>query len=107
MSRRPRPRFSVILRPLAAEDIRSIEEYIAQESVQNARLVVERLLRAMDRLATMPRVGKRAEESHELGFEVRQVVSDSYRILYMVRGREVHILTVRHMSRDRWRPSQS
>ena len=76
--------------------------YIATEDLAAARLVVERVLKAVNRLAEQPALGRpgRAPGTREL-----IVAKTRYIVPYRVRGESVEILRVFHASRrlpERW-----
>jgi len=59
-----------------------------------ANLFVERVATATERLAEFPRPGRVVPE---IGVqEIREVIVQSYRVIYQVVGEEVEILTVHH-----------
>lgn len=66
---------------------------------------VVNLLRAVDTLADHPLRCGVAEESEDLGVEIRQLRigkrQGAYRVLFLVDGQTVHILRVRHGAQDR------
>jgi toxin ParE1/3/4 len=76
--------------------------YIAIEDPAAARLVVERVLKAVNRLAEQPALGRsgRVPGTREL-----MVAKTRYIVPYRVRGENVEILRVFHTSRrlpERW-----
>ena len=82
----------------AREDLRAIRAYIARDSEHYARLVIEQLVRAVDRLRDFPLSGRIVPEMAEP--TVREVVEGSYRIVYRVTAVEVQIVTVVHGTRQ-------
>ena len=85
--------------------LRNLDEeatYIAADDAAAARLVVDRVLKAVARLAEQPGLGRpgRVPGTREL-----VVRSTRYIVPYQVRGEEVQILRVFHTSRrppQRW-----
>jgi toxin ParE1/3/4 len=77
--------------------------FIAQESVDDARRILERVLGAAESLETLAERGSVAPEFDESG--VRQLLVDPFRLLYRVGDAEVWILGVLHQRQDlqRWR----
>ena len=67
-----------------------------------------RLMGKIDTLETHPERCGIADESEELGVEIRELLSGRrhgvYRILFQIEGRIVQILRVRHGARDRVSP---
>lgn len=62
------------------------------------------LLARIDTLETQPGRCPLADEAVEIGLELRELLFGRrrgiYRILFEIRGREVHILRIRHTARD-------
>lgn len=62
-----------------------------------AATFADRILRATDRLATLPRSGRVVPE---VGREIiREIFVSNYRIIYRVGKGDVHILTIHHGAR--------
>ncbi len=88
----------VIWSPRALRHLVSLREYIARNSEENAALVAERLLRAVELLATHPEIGRpgRVPGTREL------VVPDTgYVIPYRIRRERLELIAVFH-GRQRW-----
>jgi toxin ParE1/3/4 len=84
--------------PRAMRHLVALRRYIAQDSEQNAALVAERVLRAVDLLATQPELGRpgRVPGTREL------VISGTgFLIPYRVRGGRLELIAVFH-GRQRW-----
>ena len=91
----------VIWAPSALDDIDSIAEYIARDSVDQAALLSARLFEATDRLQEFPFSGRVIPE---IGNQAcREIIYRSYRIMYRIEGDEVWITGVVHGARD-WTP---
>ncbi|MGA2073075.1 MAG: type II toxin-antitoxin system RelE/ParE family toxin [Terriglobia bacterium] len=83
--------------PQAADDLESICLFIARDSAQLAVVFADRVLRATDRLASYPWLGRVVPE---LGAEdIREIIVGSYRIIYRLRKDAVHLLTLHHGAR--------
>ncbi len=83
--------------PQAADDLEAICLFIARDSPQLAATFADRVLRATDRLASYPRLGRTVPE---LGIEnIREIIVGSYRVIYRFRHDEVHLVTVNHGAR--------
>lgn len=72
----------MIWAPSALDDVESIAEYIAKDSVQMASLFVSRLFDATDRLHEFPFSGRIIPEINNP--DCRGVIYGSYRIMYRV-----------------------
>ena len=61
----------------------------------------EALERAISSLETMPaRCEHARERSRTHGIDIRQLVFYSHRLIFLVRGADVHVLHVRHTAQD-------
>ena len=81
----------------ALDDLGAVFLFIARDAPVVANLFVERVATATERLAEFPRSGRVVPE---IGVqEIREVIVQSYRVIYQVVGEEVEILTVHHGAR--------
>lgn len=81
----------------AIEDVLSIRQFIAQDSLHYAELVTQRLIAAVERLPALPQSGRIVPEINDP--TVREVIHGSYRIVYRLVREEIHIITVHHAAR--------
>ena len=81
----------------AQSDLEAIRAYIGRDSPHYARLMVERLVGAVERLQQFPESGRMVPEyqNHAL----REVIEGSYRVVYLRLPVEVQVLTVAHGAR--------
>lgn len=86
----------------AARELDEATEYIAQDSLQSAINVLERLLDAAESIADLPDRGRTVPERDES--RVRELLVEPYRLIYSAGESEVVILGVLHQRRDfdRW-----
>jgi addiction module RelE/StbE family toxin len=82
--------------PQAEDDLQAIYDFIARDSEHYAKLVVEKLLAAVDTIEQFPLVGRHIPEKPRE--DLREVIKPPYRIVYRV-GKEAHILTIFRASR--------
>ena len=82
----------------AVEDLQGIVDYIARDSPLYADVVAERIVFAVERLATFPRSGRIVPEADDP--RVREIIVQSYRVMYRIKQRKVQILAVVHTARD-------
>ena len=87
----------MIWSPRSIHDLESIHEHIAQDSPLYATLVVQRLVRAPERLLDFPESGRVVPERGQS--ELREVIVRPYRMVYRVRSDSIEIVTVFHASR--------
>ena len=84
---------------VAEADLDNLYDYIARDVPYYAEQFVDRLIEAISILKDNPRLGRRVPEAEERE-DVRELIFQSYRIIYLVEVDQVHILTVIHGSRD-------
>ena len=85
----------------ALDDIDSIAEYIARDSLDLAVLFVRRLFEATDRLQGFPLSGRMIPEINNP--DCREVIYGAYRIMYRIEKDEVWVTGVIHSARN-WKP---
>jgi plasmid stabilization system protein ParE len=91
-------RYSVIFRPEAREEALAAADYIALSgSPEGALRWYEGLEAAIRSLESMPARCVYAREREAFpGIELRQLMYESHRLIFVIRDREVHVLHVRH-----------
>ena len=78
----------------AIGDLRAICDYIALDSPRLAHLFVERIFASVERLSQFPKSGR---VFPELGKdEIREVIHEKYRVVYLLDDDCVYVLTVFH-----------
>lgn len=83
----------------AREDLKSIAEYIALDSVKYAKLQVARIKFRIRILKTNIYIGKIATELNKP--DIRELVEGNYRIIYRVKSdTHISILAIHHSARD-------
>jgi addiction module RelE/StbE family toxin len=82
----------------AARDLQAIEDYIARDSPLYAVHFINRLVAAAERLQTHALRGRVVPEYGRQ--DLRELIFRSYRIVYVVEGKQVSIARVVHASRD-------
>lgn len=89
----------VLLTPRAAADAEAAYRWIAREAPDTAVDWYNGLLEAISTLDTLPNRCPLAREAPALRREVRQLLYGKYRILFVIDGKAVRILHVRHGAR--------
>ena len=87
----------VVRRPLAAADILEIWDYIAEDSLDEADLWVDRLDEKLGLLATQPLMGR---ARNELAAGLRSFPFGRYVIFYVPLADGIDVVRVLHSSRD-------
>ncbi len=83
----------------ARTDIRNLKAYIAKDSLYYARRFTERIIASIENLETFPKMGRPVPEA-EGRKDVRELIYQGYRIIYLTQPKQVFIVTIIHGSRD-------
>jgi len=78
----------------ALADVEAVCLYIARDAPRYAELFARRVFQATDRLTAFPRLGRVVPEIGR--DDIREVIVQSYRVIYRLLPDEVEILTVHH-----------
>lgn len=89
----------IVWSDVAEADLDDLYDYIARDVPYYAEQFVDRLIEAVGVLQDHPQLGRRVPEAEERE-DVRELICQSYRVIYLVAAEQVHILTVIHGSRD-------
>lgn len=84
----------IVWSPLALERVNEIADYLAENSVEAARVWLMDIFGAVDRLKEFPESGRLVPEVKRPN--VRELIFKNYRVIYRVERKQVSILTVRH-----------
>ena len=83
----------------AVLDLESIRDYIARDSEYYAAEFVARIINAVEKLCTLPRLGRKVSEINSE--DVREIIYRSYRIIYRKENdNRIVILGIIHAARD-------
>jgi plasmid stabilization system protein ParE len=96
--------YSVIIEERAKSDIREAARWMAQYSPRKALTWHFEIEEAVLSLENNPLRCPLAPEYQFFHEEIRQLIFEKYRILFVVKDEEVHVLYVRHSARDYVRP---
>lgn len=80
----------------AEKDLAAIHRFIGRHSKRNADAVVDRLLRATERLADWPESGSRVRDERLRAAGFRFLESDSYLVFYKIVRKDVRVYRVLH-----------
>jgi plasmid stabilization system protein ParE len=83
----------------ARADIRDLKAYIAKDSPYYARRFTERIIASVENLETFPKLGRPVPEA-EGREDVRELIYQGYRIIYLTQPNQLFIVTIIHGSRD-------
>jgi addiction module RelE/StbE family toxin len=80
-------------------DLKSIAEFISQDSVIYASLTIERLINATRYIEINVRIGRMVPEMGRKD-KFREIIHGNYRIIYKITSTQTaHILTIHHSAR--------
>ena len=82
----------------ARRDLHEIINYIADDSPAYAINFAERIILAVDRLETFPKLGRIVPEYQDTN--VRELIVGNYRVVYRIQGNHIGIAAIAHASRD-------
>ena len=98
--------FKVEITPQAEADIEQAFQNIHDRSPGNAVAWRHQLYEKIQTLRTLPERCSLAPENEHVSSEVRQILFGWYRILFIINGDVVRIVTVRHGARRFLTPDQ-
>ncbi len=96
--------FKVVVEKEAEEDLKTAASWIAQHSSDKAVLWYFDATESIESLENFPTRCPLAPESKQFGAEIRHLLFDRYRILFIVEDETVYVLRVRHQAQDVLRP---
>jgi toxin ParE1/3/4 len=83
----------------AIDELAAIRDYISRDSEHYAGQFIGQIIEAVEKLETFPERGRKVPESLETE-GIRELLFQSYRIVYRLGTDRIQILTVLHGSRD-------
>jgi toxin ParE1/3/4 len=87
----------VRIAPSARSDLRSIYDYIAEDSPFHARQTIERIGKLIDDIGDQPYSGRIVPEFEDPS--LRERLYKSYRIIYRIRIDHLEVITIFHTAR--------
>ena len=84
---------------IAEADLDDIYDYIARDVPYYAELFVDTLIEATDKLEDHPHMGRKVPEADHRD-DVRELIVQGYRIIYLTLPEKIFIVTVIHSSRN-------
>ncbi len=82
----------------ATEDFRQLITFIGRDSEIYAATMASRLVAAIDRLESHPRIGRVVPEYQDES--IREIIVGNYRFVYRHRGQIVGLIAIVHGGRD-------
>ena len=84
---------------LALDDLVAIQSYISRDSILYAKQFIEQIFNTVNHLKDFPEIGRRVPEAGERK-DVRELIFQGYRIIYLIRINYIFIITIIHGSRN-------
>ena len=88
----------ILWSPQALHDLEAVRDYVAVDSPRYADLVLERIVRAVERLRDFPQSGRIVPERNDPS--LREIIVRPYRVVYRLRGDQAEVVTVFRASRQ-------
>jgi len=88
----------------AERHLDALYAYIAQDSPEYAKRMVDRLTRRSQQIADFPFSGRRVPE-YDID-QIREVIEGPYRIIYHIKPKQIDVLAVIHGAMDVLRSSE-
>ena len=88
----------VIWTPRARADLKAIHDYIAHDSPQNAKKIVQGMTNKAETLINLPNLGKVTSEMQDP--LIREMSAYSWRLIYHKRQDKIFVLTLVHKRRQ-------
>ncbi|MGB4437649.1 MAG: type II toxin-antitoxin system RelE/ParE family toxin [Sedimentibacter sp.] len=90
--------YDIIWSDKAVSNLKSIENYIAEESPIQAKKVINEIINYVEELFQFPHMGGVVPELNDC--KLRQLIKYSYRIIYSVNKNQINIITIIHSKQD-------
>jgi len=83
---------------LALDDLRSIYDYVSQDSAKYADRLMDKIVEKVEVLKNNPRIGRKVPEFDNES--IRELIEGSYRIIYCIESEnEIGVARVHHSAR--------
>jgi plasmid stabilization system protein ParE len=88
-------KYNVIWADIAADDLKNIVEYIADDSLSNAQKAFDKITEKTSGLYLIPERGRLVPELKEQGIlQYRELIYYPWRIIYRISENKVYVLSV-------------
>jgi len=88
----------------AVADLQDIYDFISKDSEFYAKSFVNELIDSTERLVTFPKIARKAPEFDNEN--IRDLIFQNYRIIYLIKDESIFILAVVHTRRDLQLPEE-
>ena len=80
-------------------DLQELKFYIGQDSPHYARRFISRIISSVEKLTDFPELGRRVPEAENRN-DIRELIHQGYRIIYLIETDCISIIAIIHGSRD-------
>lgn len=98
--------YQIVVQPAADVDLQQAAHWIAQYSVEKSTLWYFDAVQAIESLQNFPARCAFAPERKIFGLDIRQLLFDKYRILFVIEDETVYVLRVRHQAQQTLQPEE-
>lgn len=90
-----KPKYNVRWSDVSERDLDAVIDFIAEDNVDEAMIILERLQKKVLSLTVMPERGRIVPELRDQGiFTYRELISEPWRIIYRIAGDVIYVLAV-------------
>jgi toxin ParE1/3/4 len=82
----------------AVADLQNIKTYMSNDSGYYAFVMIEKILKSVEKIKDFPRIGREVPEFEESG--IREIIYSNYRIMYRIHEDIILVLAVVHGKRN-------
>ncbi len=90
----------IIWSPFSIDRLTEIAKYIENDSPKNANAFIDNILNEIERLRSYPDLGRYVPELENRN--MREIIYNSFRIIYRIDDNRIIILTIRHARQHLW-----
>lgn len=90
--------YKIIWSERSVENLKLIEKYIAENSVNQSKNVVDEIINYVGKLRILPYMGSIVPELNNIKF--RQLIKYSYRIIYTIQKDQVQVIAIIHSKQE-------
>ena len=80
-------------------DLQELKNYIGQDSPHYARRFIARIIASVEKLTDFSELGRKVPEAEKRN-DIRELIHQGYRIIYLIESDRIFIITIIHGSRD-------
>lgn len=84
---------------MALDDLVAIQSYISKDSILYAKQFIEQIFNTVNHLKDFPEIGRCVPEAGERK-DVRELIFQGYRVIYLMGTNDIFVITVIHGSRN-------